>query len=145
MRKCFSILLVAALSSTASLGIVQKTATINRVPIRPTSPASGQQMYTNYCAACHGTTGAGNGPTASALKTAPADLTTLSQRNHGAFPTLRVRSVLEFGVPTPPHGTAEMPIWSSLMLGLNPDVQRSSGRIQQRLSNLTDYLKTLQK
>jgi hypothetical protein len=38
-----------------------------------------------------------------------------------------------------------MPIWSNLMLGLNPDQRRSSGEIQQRLSNLTDYLKKLQK
>jgi mono/diheme cytochrome c family protein len=144
MPKYFSILLVAALSSPAALGI-PPNATVNPVPIRPTSPASGQQIYTTYCAACHGATGAGNGPAARALKTTPADLTLLSQRNHGAFPTPRVMSVLQFGVPTPAHGTAEMPIWSNLMLGLNPDQRRSSGEIQQRLSNLTDYLKKLQK
>jgi mono/diheme cytochrome c family protein len=44
-----------------------------------TSPASGQEMFVNYCAACHGKDGKGDGPAAPALKVAPADLTALAQ------------------------------------------------------------------
>jgi hypothetical protein len=44
--------------------------------VAATNAASGQEMYTNYCAVCHGTDGKGGGP-ASALK-APADPTTLT-------------------------------------------------------------------
>jgi len=30
---------------------------IKHVPVKDTSPASGQEMYTNYCAVCHARTG----------------------------------------------------------------------------------------
>ena len=35
--------------------------------------------YTNYCAACHGLDGKGNGPMASELKGVPTNLTTLTE------------------------------------------------------------------
>ena len=64
--------------------------TIQHVPMKPTSPVSGKEMYTNYCAVCHGTEGKGNGPAAEALKTPPSDLTVLSKKNGGKYPALKV-------------------------------------------------------
>ena len=40
---------------------------------------SGKQMFGDYCAPCHGLSGKGDGPAASALKIPPADLTQLAQ------------------------------------------------------------------
>jgi mono/diheme cytochrome c family protein len=48
-----SILTIAMLFSLGGLAVAQQT-TLNQVPIKPTSWASGQQMYQEYCAACHG-------------------------------------------------------------------------------------------
>ena len=42
----------------------QHDKTIEHVPIKPTSAASGQEMYTSYCAVCHGKDGKGGGPAA---------------------------------------------------------------------------------
>jgi mono/diheme cytochrome c family protein len=69
------ILIVAALIVLAlTLGAQeQPKKTIKHVPMRPTSAASGQEMYRTYCAVCHGTDGKGGGPAAEALKTAPTD------------------------------------------------------------------------
>jgi mono/diheme cytochrome c family protein len=145
MPKYFSVFLVAALSSTALLGITPpNTPKIRDVPIQQTSPASGKQMYAAYCAACHGAEGKGNGPAAAALKTGPADLTTLAHRNGGNFPADRVIAELRFGVPTPAHGTAEMPVWGNLMLTLTPSSQTSRTLMFERIHNLSDYLKTMQ-
>jgi len=117
---------------------------VKAAPIQQTSAASGQQMFATYCAACHGASGTGNGPAAAAMKVPPVDLTMLSQKNGGKFPTNHVSSVLQFGAANPAHGSADMPVWGDLMLSLttsaNPDVQ-----VHQRISNLTEYLKTLQK
>ena len=48
---------------------------------------SGGQMFLSYCAPCHGKDAKGGGPMAPALKATPSDLTTLSKRNNGKFPT----------------------------------------------------------
>jgi mono/diheme cytochrome c family protein len=147
MRSLVNLALMASLSFTAStLGMAQQTAPkIKNVPMRQTSPGSGQQMYVTYCAACHGAGGTGDGPAASALKTHPTDLTTLSQKNGGVFPTDHIASVLRLGVATPAHGTVEMPIWGDLLPSLSTGSKDSSTEVQQRILNLTNYLKKLQK
>ncbi len=99
-------------------------------------------MYRAYCAACHGKTGEGNGPAASALKVPPANLTTLAMRHGGKFPVNYVRRVLEFGVENPAHGSREMPIWGSLFRSLPGN---SRAQVFIRISNLIHYLETLQK
>jgi mono/diheme cytochrome c family protein len=102
-------------------------------------------MYAAYCASCHGADGRGNGPAAVALKIPPSDLTVLSQKNGGAFPTDRVIAELRFGVANPAHGSAEMPIWGNLMLTLNSASPDSNMVMHERIHNLTEYLKTLQR
>jgi len=46
----------------------------NPIPADAKSIAAGKTVYTQQCAACHGTTGKGDGPAAIALKTKPGDL-----------------------------------------------------------------------
>ena len=139
-------ILVAALVSAASLGMAQQTKSeIKNVPLQQTSAASGTQMYVTYCAACHGTKATGDGPAAQALKTRPVDLTLLSQKNNGVFPTNHVMSVLQLGVANPSHGSAEMPIWGDLFLSLNSSSQSAPTLVRQRVFNLTTYIKQIQK
>ena len=102
-------------------------------------------MYVTYCAGCHGADGSGSGPAATALKTAPTDLTTLSRKHGGAFPTDHVQTVLKFGVENPSHGSQEMPIWGDLMMSLNKTSPNSGQEIHQRIVNLTSYLQQMQK
>jgi len=138
--------LLAGLASIALSGPAQQpTPKVNNVPIQQTPIDSGQKMFTAYCAVCHGTDGTGNGPAAQALKIPPANLTTLSQRNKGVFPSQHVVSVLQFGVQNPAHGTAVMPIWGDLMLTLHSSNQDAATLVNQRIFNLTEYLKKIQK
>ncbi|HEY1471235.1 MAG TPA: c-type cytochrome, partial [Candidatus Acidoferrum sp.] len=98
------------------------------------------EMFKQYCAACHGKTGKGNGPAASALKQEPADLTTLAQRHDGKFPENYVATVLRNGVKAPAHGDAEMPVWGPLFATMD----QSQAVVDLRIANLTKYIKTLQ-
>jgi mono/diheme cytochrome c family protein len=118
--------------------------TIKNVPLEPTSAASAQEMYVSYCAACHGKDGKGDGPAASALKEPPPDLTTLAKNNKGKFPAEHVAHVLQFGVEAPAHGTKGMPIWGPLFGSLHGKTTGSASLIQLRITNLTNYIKTLQ-
>ena len=119
----------------------QPKATIQHTPVKATSPASGKEMYTAYCAVCHGTDGKGGGPAASALKTPPADLTTLSKNNGGKYPALKVTSAIRGEANLPAHGTKDMPVWGSLFWGMSHGHQ---GEVQQRVANLTEYIESLQ-
>jgi len=56
-----------------------------------------------------------------------------------------VVSVLQFGVQNPAHGTAVMPIWGDLMLTLHSSNQDAATLVNQRIFNLTEYLKKIQK
>jgi mono/diheme cytochrome c family protein len=44
----------------------------------PALAQSGQEIYNNRCAMCHGADGRGNGPAAAALSPSPADFNTAS-------------------------------------------------------------------
>lgn len=73
------------------------------------------------------------------------DLTALSRKNGGVFPSDHIQAVLKFGVETPAHGSADMPIWGILMQTLSKNSQDSDLEVYQRIVNLTSYLKQIQK
>jgi len=141
------ILLLAALAVITCIVVAQDQTqdqtnkVIQHTPVKATSPASGKEMYTSYCAVCHGTDGKGGGPAASALKTAPTDLTTLSKNNGGKYPALKVTSSIRGESNLPAHGTKEMPVSGSLFWGMSHGHQ---GEVQQRVANLTEYIESLQ-
>ena len=114
---------------------------IQHVPIKSTSPVPGKEMYTTYCAVCHGTDGKGGGPAASALKIPPADLTMLSKNNGGKYPALKVTSTIQGESVHPAHGSKEMPMWGALFWGMSGGHE---GEVQQRVANLTHYIESLQ-
>ena len=121
-------------------GIASAQPTIKKTPITQTSPIAGKEMFKTYCAPCHGLDAKGDGPAAPALKKAPANLTELSARNGGKFPDNKVMSTIRGGTETPAHGSRDMPMWGSLFSSLNTD----QALVQLRISNLTDYLKSIQ-
>jgi mono/diheme cytochrome c family protein len=135
---------VAGMFLTAAFGIAQTTPQIKEVPVRQTSPASGKQMFNNYCAVCHGTDGKGGGPAAAALKSPPPDLAQLAKDNGGKFPETRVYSVLQFGMETPAHGSKGMPVWGPTLRSLDNGAPVPEMQEHQRLANLTNYLKSIQ-
>ena len=97
-------------------------------------------MYLAYCAACHGRSGVGDGPAAVALKTPPANLTILAQKNGGKFPSDSVMQVLRSGpANAKAHGSAEMPVWGALF-----SASLDSSTSTQRIYNLSKYLESMQ-
>lgn len=119
----------------------QSKTVIQHVPITSTSPVSGKEMYTAYCAVCHGTDGKGGGPAASALKMPPTDLTQLSKNNGDKYPALKVTSTIRGTADLPAHGSKDMPVWGELFWSMS---RGHEGQVQQRVANLTHYIETLQ-
>lgn len=133
--------LLLALATAQDQSQDQSGKVIKHVPVKVTSAASGKEMYESYCAVCHGTDGKGNGPAASALKTPPSDLTTLSKNNGGKYPSLKVSAAIRGDSDVTAHGTKDMPVWGSLFRDMS---QGHEGEVQQRVNNLTKYIESLQ-
>jgi mono/diheme cytochrome c family protein len=102
---------------------------------------SGEAMYKQYCAACHGANGRGNGPAASTLKIQPPDLTTLAKRHGGKFPYDYVQGLLQFGPGTTAHGSSDMPTWGPIFQIMD----KSDEHAKDRIRNLSDYLASIQR
>jgi len=115
--------------------------TIQTKPVQPTT-VSGSEMFHEYCAVCHGNTAKGDGPAATAMKKTPSDLTELAARNKGSYPARHVYNIIK-GDPDSPiaHGTKDMPVWGTVFGSL---ARGNPGEVQLRISNLVDYVKTLQ-
>ncbi len=105
---------------------------------------AGRDLYQFYCASCHGADAAGRGPVAAALKTPPANLTTIAQQNGGIFPRERITALVSSGTASPAvkaHGPNEMPVWGPIFNGLDT----SDTRTKMRIENVVAYLESLQK
>jgi mono/diheme cytochrome c family protein len=109
----------------------------------PIRPVDGASIFRNSCAACHGLDGRGNGPVAKVLKRDVPDLTSLSQHNDGAFPTIHVQTIIMFGRDDllPAHGSKQMPIWGPIFHEIEFD--QDLGNV--RLENVTKYLESIQR
>ena len=99
-----------------------------------------QAMFREYCAACHGKEGRGDGPAAAALKTVPADLTRVSARNGGKFPDTKVRRYIEGLDEIPAHGSRDMPVWGKVLRQL----PGGDSAVRLRVEALTKYVQSIQ-
>jgi mono/diheme cytochrome c family protein len=110
--------------------------------------SSGRAQYLDHCAACHGPDGRGDGPLGDQLVKRPSDLTTLAQRNGGAFPYWRVFAIIDGRYVVPEHGDRDMPVWGRQFL---PDEARKYGPnagevvTTERIHELTGYVESLQR
>jgi mono/diheme cytochrome c family protein len=136
IRNAYSIVLLVTLLSP-NVGEARRA---QPVPSIASESLNGKDSFRAYCATCHGDGGRGNGPLAVALRSTPADLTTLAQRNGDQFPRDRVLATLSgAGRTVAAHGTTDMPIWGPLFRVFEP-----AARTNVRIENLVAYLETIQ-
>ena len=113
----------------------------------PHREVSGQRFFLDNCATCHGVEGIGNGPAAAGLNPPPANLTTITPRNGGAFPRDRIMSVID-GYRRGSHFNPAMPQFGEQDLGDTVIVEEQPGvgtPVPETLLALADHLKSIQK
>ena len=137
-----------ALLHLTTLGTLVGAAAMTVQGQTPAAPApsvlveslTGRDSFDRYCVPCHGPGGRGDGPVAAALRTPPADLTTLARRHGGGYPRDYVRDLVTSGNRLiPAHGTLDMPVWGPLFRAFESDA-----RVGIRIDNLVAYIETLQ-
>ena len=121
--------------------------------------SQGQQLYTKYCASCHGASGKGDGSVGKMLNPPASDLTQIAKRNGGKFPFYEVMQIINGRAPTSQqsdaslpgipkaHGESGMPVWGEifsreeLSKGTSLDLQlQATGKIML----ITEYLQSIQ-
>jgi len=106
----------------------------------------GERFYDRYCSACHGATGAGDGPMTRVLTPPPPDLTQLAAQNGGTFPRRRVVWRIDGRDPILAHGN-EMPVYGELLTGEVLDIRDETGEVlhsTQPMADLLAFLESLQ-
>lgn len=164
LSPCVSVPGVLAVSLLVGAGQATAEASPPRNPTRPTVAAgdqppatslalsapmttAGAWFYRQFCAGCHGAEGRGDGPAAAYVVAPPADLTGLSARNGGVFPSQQVIATIDGRTRQDVHG-AGMPVWGMIFadeaqgqgLGLDASVLQT----RERVLSLASYLETLQ-
>lgn len=126
-----SLSLIAALALTACID----------VPEQP----DGKQSFIDNCASCHGFDAQGTGVMADVLIKSPPDLTTLTQRYNGVFPTDYVMSTID-GLSRDPHFSGAMPEFGAGGMGDTVIVEKDGigTPVPSELLALTEYLESVQ-
>jgi mono/diheme cytochrome c family protein len=104
----------------------------------------GAELFTTYCASCHGVDARTGGPAASALRTSPADLTRIAARSGGVFPESSIARKIDGRFDLPAHGSREMPIWGARLADEIPGLATGDEVVRGRIASLVEYLKSLQ-
>lgn len=109
---------------------------------------AGHKQFDDKCAVCHGATGVGDGVLADGLRQRPADLTRISERNGGTFPTSETFSKIwgrdDEVIST--HNLSEMPaFYDAPVFGHDKEFEDSAGRLSpQQIRNIIAFLVTIQ-
>ena len=96
-------------------------------PALAQDPAAGLQTYMDHCATCHGVEAKGGGPMAPSLLLQPPDLTTLSARNEGVLPVVRIVTRIDGRDPLVAHGSP-MPVYGDFFEGFDVAVKAETGQ-----------------
>jgi mono/diheme cytochrome c family protein len=105
----FGTLLVLAASAGAGLyymDLLKAAAASNPVPVSAQSIERGRELFSIYCAACHGAGGRGDGSAARSLPTPPEDLTRIAPPPY--FPD----GVVAYRIA---NGAEGMPAWKDVL------------------------------
>ena len=123
--------IIAALSLTACIDVPEP---------------DGKQAFMENCASCHGFDAKGTGEMADILIKMPPDLTTLTQRNGGVFPTVYLMSTID-GYSRKDHFSGAMPEFGAAGLGETVIVEKDGigTPVPAELLALTEYLEGVQR
>jgi mono/diheme cytochrome c family protein len=112
--------------------------------VDPLLAEMGAQAYQQYCTACHGLGGRGDGPAVPALKTPPPDLTQIAFRRGGDFPTGEIAKFIDGRFDVAAHGSREMPVWGAHFGQDIPEAEVSESVARGTIATLVEYLKSIQ-
>lgn len=116
------------------------------VPALASDTDVGKGLFMDYCAACHGAAGKGDGDMSDVMKIPAPNLTLLAKSNEGVFPMLKVIHVIDGRTGVRAHGGA-MPVFGRVF---SDSGERAPGdytglvEARGRILSLAMYLESIQ-
>jgi mono/diheme cytochrome c family protein len=105
---------------------------------------SGRALYLQYCGACHGPSGKGDGIAGTFMRPKPKDLTRIAKESDGKFPFQRTMEAIDGRKTTRAHGDPDMPVWGEVFQeqpGWDPHHRAD---VHGKLMLITDYVRSIQ-
>jgi mono/diheme cytochrome c family protein len=105
---------------------------------------TGEELFQQFCASCHGESARGDGPVARGLVTVVPDLTSIGRR-YGEFPAARIRETIDGrGVVITAHGSRVMPVWGyEFWVEEGADVV-AERQARETIDKLVEYIRSIQ-
>ncbi len=103
------------------------------------------ELYRQYCGACHGLTGQGDGVVASLLDPPPIDLTDIKQRFEGKFPKYLVTMTVDGRDTVRAHGESQMPVWGEIFAEEFLPDPAARAKARGKVMKIVDYLESIQR
>ena len=107
---------------------------------------AGRALFESHCATCHGSDARGDGPRAPILLLQPSDLTQLTNKAHGEFPTSLLIAKVDGRDTLLSHGSP-MPVFGPYFQGKGVAIRGEDGVLimtSQPIIDLVTYLETVQ-
>lgn len=105
----------------------------------------GKELYSKYCASCHGSEGKGDGPVSGDLKVKVADLTLLRSKNNNVYPLDRVMASIDGSRLVRAHGPRTMPVWGEVFRQEHAKDKYTELISLLKAKLIAEYVSTLQK
>jgi len=105
---------------------------------------SGEETFRRFCASCHGESGQGDGPVASAIPITVPDLTLIRRRQGDKFPEETLRKIIDGRNVVIYHGTRYMPVWGYEFWVEEGADKEAEKRVEIIIANLIDYITAIQ-
>jgi mono/diheme cytochrome c family protein len=106
---------------------------------------SGEYLFAEHCAACHGDNARGDGIINPYLKMSAPDLTLIAARRDGNFPDEEIYRIVDGQSREDLTPNKHMPIWGYEFFGNDSDDEREHGRASSRVNSIVAFLKTRQR
>jgi mono/diheme cytochrome c family protein len=100
--------------------------------------------YLQYCGACHGPGGKGDGVASSFMRPPPTDLTQIAKKNGGDFPVMRVMETIDGRNTVRAHGDPQMPVWGEIFAAQASRSETKRAEIQGKIMAITEHIRSIQ-
>ncbi len=105
----------------------------------------GQQLYRQYCGACHGLTAEGDGVVSGFMNPRPTDLTIAARQHQGDYPFKKLMDQTDGTTKIRAHGDPDMPVWGEVLREPTHQDGERRADVQGRTFLIVKYLESIQK